>query len=154
MGNNMMVRRGTALQALLAKDLPKYLTADEVHRVVEQAQGPRNRLMLEVMWQTGVRVSELLALVPTSIDFHASVLRAPTLKRRKPIVRMIPLKPGLLGELARYVASQKVGDGQRLFGVHRSRVFQIVQAACLAAGIERGRSHPCNNRFAVKLSPS
>ncbi|MFC1678810.1 tyrosine-type recombinase/integrase [Elusimicrobiota bacterium] len=151
MGKNMIVRRGTALQSVLTKELPKYLSAEEVHSVVERARSARDRLLLEVLWQTGVRVSELLALTPASIDFHASVLRAPTLKRRRPMTRIIPLKPGLLGELARHIAGNKVGERERIFGITRGRVFQIVRAACGAAGIEKSRSHPHVFRHAFAI---
>jgi site-specific recombinase XerD len=142
MSKAIAVRHSTSLQAVLTKDLPKYLSADEVHRVLEQAKSPRDRLLLETLWQTGVRVSEALALTTASIDFNGAVLKAPTLKRRKPMVRPIPLKPGLLGELARHIAANKIGEGERVFAFGRTRAFQIVRAACLAAGIERARSHP------------
>ena len=136
------VRRTTSLQALMTKDLPKYLSADEVRRVIEQTKSPRDRLLMELLWQTGARISECLALTPSHIDFNGSVLKTPTLKRRKQMVRPIPLKPGLLGELARHVAAKKVGEHETLFGIRRTRAFQIIQRACLTAGIERSRSHP------------
>lgn len=148
----MTVRRGASLQSVLTRELPKYLAAGEVRVVIDRARTPRDRLLMEVLWQTGVRVSELLALTPASVDFHASVLRAPTLKRRKAMTRIIPLKAGLLGELARHIAARKVGEGERIFAITRGRVFQIVRAACEAAGIERSRSHPhvLRHAFAVQ----
>ena len=145
------VRRSTSLQSVLTKDLPKYLGADEVRRVIDQAKNPRDRLLIEVLWQTGLRISEALALTPASIDFNGSILRAPTLKRRKPMVRPIPLKAGLLGELARHIAARRIDEGAPIFGIRRTRAFQIIQRACLAAGIERSRSHPhvLRHAFAV-----
>lgn len=152
MSKSLTVRRTTALQALMTKNLPKYLSAEEVRRVVEQTKTPRDRLLLELLWQTGLRISEALKLTPESVDFNGGILKAPTLKRRKPMVRPIPLKPGLLGELARHVASRKIGEHDRLFAIGRTRSFQIVRAACLAAGIERGRSHPHVFRHAFAIT--
>ena len=56
---------------LVHADLPKYLTKDEVARLLAACARARDRLLLRVMWETGVRVSELLALTPASIDFAA-----------------------------------------------------------------------------------
>lgn len=152
MSKAIAIRRTTSLQALITKDLPKYLAADEVRRVIEQAKTPRDRLLMELLWQTGLRISEALKLTPGSIDFNGAVLKAPTLKRRKPMVRPIPLKPGLLGELARHVASRKIGEHERLFAIGRTRSFQIIRGACLAAGIERSRSHPHSLRHSFAIA--
>ena len=146
------VRRRTSLQTILTKDLPKYLAAEEVRRVIEQAKSPRDRLLMELLWQTGVRISECLALTPGHVDFNGSVLKAPTLKRRKPMMRPIPLKPGLLGELARHIASRKIGEEEPIFSIKRTRAFQIIQRACLAAGIERSRSHPHSLRHSFAIA--
>jgi len=94
---------GRALARLVDAQLPKYLTRDEVARLLAAATSNRDRLILRAMWETGVRVSELLALTPASIDFAAEALRVTTLKRRGH-VRAVPIRPALLGELARQIA--------------------------------------------------
>jgi integrase len=152
MKSTIAVRRTTSLQALIAKDLPKYLAADEVRRVIEQAANPRDRLLMNLLWQTGLRISEALMLTPNHIDFNGAVLKAPTLKRRKPMVRPIPLKSALLGELARHVAAHRIGEHDRLFAIRRTRSFQIIRRACLAAGIESSRSHPHSLRHSFAIA--
>ena len=94
---------GRVLARLVDAQLPKYLTRDEVARLLAAATSNRDRLILRAMWETGVRVSELLALTPASIDFAAEALRVTTLKRRGH-VRAVPIRPALLGELARQIA--------------------------------------------------
>jgi site-specific recombinase XerD len=155
--------RTSPLPALLGREVPKYFTPDEVQRILavvepNGTQTPekrrvafRNRLILNLLWQTGLRVSELLALTPQHVDFYAQVLAAPTLKRRKQHTRFIPLKAGLLGDLARYVAEEKVPGEERLFPVNRFRIYQIVKEACQKAGIDDDRAHPHTFRhsFAV-----
>lgn len=148
----MAVRHSTSLQSVLGRNLPKYLSAVEVHSVLDQARNPRDRLLLDLLWQTGLRISEALALTSANVDFNGGVLKAPTLKRRKPMVRPIPIKPGLLGELARHIASRKIGEHEPIIGIKRTRAFQIVQRACLAAGIERSRSHPHVLRHAFAIA--
>lgn len=129
------------LAAIASADLPKYLTRDEVARLLVAAGRARDRLMLRVMWETGVRVSELLALTADSIDWHAQVLRVRTLKRRDHL-RSIPLRPPLLGELARHIAGAGISGERRLFGVTRQRVHQIVSRAARAAGLAADHAHP------------
>ncbi len=69
--------------------------------IIESDDKPRNRLIMQLMYQTGARVLELLMLTPKDIDFDASVIRFPTLKRKKLHIRVVPTKAGLMGEIAR-----------------------------------------------------
>jgi integrase len=151
-----IVARPTAsLAAVAAAELPKYYTREQVRALVEACGSGRDRLMVETMWRTGVRVSELLSLSPASIDFAGEVLRAPTLKRRGRAggvhVRTIPLRPALLGLLARHVAEHGITPARRLFEVTRQRVHQVVAEACARAGLPADRAHPHTLRhsFAV-----
>jgi len=147
---NYLVPRGS-LQALLSKQLPKYLSSEEVRAVIDNARNPRDRLMVECLWQLGPRISELLSITPSHIDFLAGVIRLPTLKRRGRMVRVIPVKPNLLGELARHIASNKIQDNERLFQIKRVRAFQIIQKACQQAGIDQKRSHPHTIRHSFAI---
>lgn len=153
----MATRSTASLAAVAAAQLPKYYTRDEVRALIEACGSARDRLIVETMWQTGLRVSELLALSPASIDFAGEVLRAPTLKRRGRSaggarhVRTIPLRPSLLGLLARHVAEHGITPAVPLFGVTRQRVHQVVAAAAARAGLPADRAHPHTLRhsFAV-----
>jgi integrase len=80
--------------------LPKYLTRDQVALLLGACGRPRDRLILRVLWETGMRVSELTSLTSESIDFTGEALQVVTLKRRG-YVRAVPVRPALLGELAR-----------------------------------------------------
>ena len=61
------------------KKLPKVLTIDEVDRLLdiklENAFDYRNKAMLELMYATGLRVSELINLTPLNIDFDKKIVR-------------------------------------------------------------------------------
>ncbi len=46
----------------LSRRLPYYLTPDETHRLIDVAEGERDRLFLRLLWETGVRVSEAILL--------------------------------------------------------------------------------------------
>jgi site-specific recombinase XerD len=148
--SSLVLRGGRSITKVAAAELPKYFTRDEVARLLSATTSERDRLLGEVMWQTGVRVSELLALTAGAIDWEAQVLRVVTLKRRGH-VRTIPLRPDLLGKLARHVAEGGIGPDRRLFALTRQRVHQIVTAAARRAGLPADRAHPHTLRhsFAV-----
>lgn len=130
-----------SLALVASTDLPKYLTREEVVKLLGACGRPRDHLMLRVLWETGVRVSELLSLTPDSIDWNAQVLGVRTLKRRDH-VRTIPLRPSLLGDLARHIAGSGIAGDRRLFPVTRQRMHQIVARAARMAGLPEDRSHP------------
>jgi integrase/recombinase XerD len=61
--------------------LPKALTEDEVTRLIESVTGTepvdvRDRAMLEVLYGTGVRISELVGLSLVDVDLDGALLRA------------------------------------------------------------------------------
>lgn len=150
-----MVAAPRSITAVASAKLPKYLTRDQVHKLLDACTVARDRLMLQVMWQTGVRVSELLSLTPASIDWEGQVLRVRTLKRRDHM-RAIPLRSPLLGELARHIAAEGIAPEKRLFRVTRRRVHQIVAAAARRAGLPDESAHPHTMRHyaARRIMPS
>ena len=82
----------------------KYFNASERRRFVEAAglAPPRIRLFCLMLRWIGARISEVLALTPAAIDIDSGVASIETLKRRKRgIVRQVPLPPKLPRELNR-----------------------------------------------------
>ena len=63
--SNALVQRKMALSRV---NLPvRYLTEEEIRQLVEACKKERDRLLIMVLFQTGVRISEALALTPASI---------------------------------------------------------------------------------------
>ena len=60
----------------------KYIRQDEVHRLLAVLEG-RDRLLVEVLWNTGARISEVLELAPSSVDFNEGLVTIRTLKKKK-----------------------------------------------------------------------
>ena len=61
------------------KVLPRYLSVDDVDRLIAQPdvttpRGLRDRALIELLYATGMRVSELLSLRPADINLDASYL--------------------------------------------------------------------------------
>ena len=63
----------------LAKHLPVYLTVDEVDKLldieIKDAFSARNKSILEVMYSSGLRISELINLEFKNIDLNDSIIR-------------------------------------------------------------------------------
>jgi integrase/recombinase XerD len=64
----------------IGRSLPKSLTEDEVDALLraprtEEPLGHRDRAMLELLYATGLRVSELISLKQSQVNFNQGVLR-------------------------------------------------------------------------------
>ena len=64
----------------IGRSLPKTLTEDEVDALLqapntEEPLGHRDRAMLELLYATGLRVSELISLKQSQVNFNQGVLR-------------------------------------------------------------------------------
>ena len=86
------------------KKLPQILTNREVELLLAQpssadAKGIRDKAMLEVMYATGMRVSELLSLDISDVNLEMGSIRCTGGKR----TRMIPLYPAALRALITYL---------------------------------------------------
>jgi integrase len=121
----------------------KYLNAAERQRFFESVQRlqSRERLFCQVLAWSGARISEALALTAASIDIESGVVNIQTLKRRKRgIVRQVPLPPGVLDELDREFklrAAQHCPDraNERMWTWSRTTAWRRVKEIMAAAGI-------------------
>jgi integrase/recombinase XerC len=94
------------------KRLPKFLEMDQVKALLEAPDdstllGARDRAMLETLYSTGIRVSELVGLSVDDIDFlgEAVVVRG---KGRKE--RITPIGPTALSAIRRYLELRQRDD--------------------------------------------
>src|SRR5262245_22482906 len=79
----------------------KYLNREERARVLaalEKLDAERALFCLVLAW-TGARVSEVLSLTPQSFQFDTSVVSILTLKRRKFVMRGVPIPPNVMARL-------------------------------------------------------
>ncbi len=72
------------------KSLPKYLTIEEVDKLLnfplETPYDYRNKAMLEVMYATGLRVSELVHLEYSNVDIYNAIIRVKGKGKKERIV--------------------------------------------------------------------
>ena len=86
------------------KKLPQILTGREIELLLSQpvcvdAKGFRDKAMLEVMYATGMRVSELIDLDLSDVNLEQGVIKCTTSKK----TRVVPLYPAALRALTIYI---------------------------------------------------
>jgi integrase/recombinase XerC len=91
------------------KRLPKYLELDQILKLLQTPDdttllGSRDRAMLEVMFSTGVRVSELVDLRISDVDFMGESIRVRGKGRKE---RISPVSPSALSALRKYIEIRK-----------------------------------------------
>jgi len=95
---------------------PEGLSPEEVRAVIAAARSERDRLLLRVLWATGARISEVLALRP--IDVRRDSLIMPNRKNPGRTTKRVFLpgaELGLTGELLLWAKEQGLADGEPLF---------------------------------------
>jgi integrase/recombinase XerD len=132
--NNGMVQRKMALNKV---NLPvSYLTEGEIGQLVGACKKERDRLLITLLFQTGVRISEALALTPAAIrNFEGKPAMEIVGKGKK--LRMVALPVNLKEKLESYAYRAKIEPRMRFFEINRSRAWQVLNEAREAAGIEK-----------------
>lgn len=146
-----------------AQSIPRFLNEEEMERLlsapdVECLEGVRDRAMLELLYATGLRVSELVGLPVGSVDPMQGVLEC-TGKGNKH--RRIPVGRSALSWLSAYIpAREKLLDGREsktLFirtggrSLTRHYFWATLRAYALACGVNDVSPHVLRHSFATHL---
>ncbi len=146
------------------KKMPQILTGKEVELLLEQPacvdpKGYRDKAMLEVMYATGMRVTELISLNVEDVNLNLSVVKCHSGRKS----RVIPLYPAAQKALAVYMSDVRgtmISDisEEALFvnvgGTRMSRqgFWKILKYYQAKAGIEKEITpHTLRHSFAVHL---
>ena len=149
----------------LGRGLPKALNEGQVEALLEAPDtdtplGLRDRTMLELMYATGLRVSELVGLELTSINFNQGVVRVMGKGGKE---RLVPLGEEAADWLRRYLEGarpelMKGADAPQVFvtnrkaGMTRQAFWHAIRRYALKAGIDRDVSpHMLRHSFATHL---
>jgi integrase/recombinase XerD len=145
--------------------LPGVLSTEEVDRLLAARDGAtprdlRNRAMLELMYASGLRVSELVGLRLADVDFSLGIVRV-TGKGDKE--RLVPVGETAVTSLRAYLRdgrprlekgrpSEYLFLGQHGRGLTRQMFWQLIKRAALAAGITTAvMPHTLRHSFATHL---
>ena len=146
------------------KKLPQILSGKEVELLLAQpsctdAKGYRDKAMLELMYATGIRVTELIDLDVDHVNLELGIIKCVSAKK----TRSIPLYPAALKALSAYLREVRPGmiadpaetalfvnvSGGRM---SRQGFWKILKHYQAKAGIEKEITpHTLRHSFAVHL---
>jgi integrase/recombinase XerD len=150
----------------LPRRLPKSLSEKQVEALLDAPDtattlGLRDRAMLETLYATGLRVSELVGLKLGQVSFDAGVVRVLGKGSKE---RLVPLGEEAVAWLTRYLATARVelaGEGRsdavfitaRRGPLTRQAFWQLIKRYALKAGIAGAAlsPHTLRHAFATHL---
>lgn len=150
--------------AKVERKLPQVLTGKEVELFLEQPEctdlkGYRDRAMLELLYATGIRVSELIELNVSDLNLPGGVLRCFSKGR----ARIIPLYPTAVRALGEYVNNVRpqlvdaVGETALFVNMNGERMsrqgfWKLIKYYQEKAGIQKDITpHTLRHSFAAHL---
>jgi len=149
----------------LPRSLPKSLSEDDVVALLNapdlnEAIGLRDRAMLEILYASGLRVSELVGLKVTEVSLSEGVVRV-TGKGSK--TRLVPMGEVAVDWISRYlnegrpqILEKRLSDSmfvtQRGAAMTRQAFWYLIKRYALLAGINKHMSpHVLRHAFATHL---
>ena len=116
-----------------------YLTRSEIKQMVTAIHGrhgTRDELLILLLYQTGLRISEALSLTPRMIGTQEGKAVLFVIgKGRKP--RMVACPNPLAHRLKSYAYDRALAKDALFFGINRKRAWQIISETATAAGIQK-----------------
>ncbi|MGD2141780.1 MAG: site-specific tyrosine recombinase XerD [Burkholderiales bacterium] len=149
----------------LPRGLPGVLTEDDVQALImapdeRTARGVRDRAMLETLYASGLRVSELVSLTVQQLNQNAGVLRVLGKGAKE---RLVPVGEEALDWIRRYLAGARPAllgarSSDALFVTTRAQAmtrqafWNLIKRYAVAAGIRKKVSpHTLRHAFATHL---
>ncbi len=148
----------------LGTHLPIYLTEEEVNLLLDiEILTPfdaRNKAILELMYATGLRISEVISLEFKNIDAEEAIVRVMGKGSKE---RIVPIYQSALDCLTTYLEEyrplliKKTVNNYLFLNNHggmmtRQGVFKMIKAECLKKGIKKNISpHTLRHTFATHL---
>ncbi|HTK81230.1 MAG TPA: site-specific tyrosine recombinase XerD [Bacteroidota bacterium] len=149
----------------LSKELPDVLTQDEMEAILQQPNtaeklGMRDKAILETMYATGMRVSEIITLKQSNVHSAEGIVRVFGKGSKE---RLVPIGRSALDWISRYTTQVRTalskGRGQdtvflnaRGTPMSRMTVWNIVRANAKKSGIKKDvHPHTIRHSFATHL---
>jgi len=145
--------------------LPEVLTEDEIKRLISSVKidsefGQRNKAIIEVLYGTGIRVSELTELKMSNIFFNENIVKVTGKGNRE---RFVPLGKIASIEIKKYLnAREKLKIDSKFSDIlflnrygrqlTRSMIFKVINDSSKNAGIDKKISpHTLRHSYATHL---
>ena len=141
--------------------LPRFLSEEEIERLIATPdtatdEGVRDRALLELMYATGVRVSEAVGMRTTDVDVHAGLVACHGKGNKD---RRVPIGKSAIHWLQQYMSVRaKLGSEtkpqlflQRGRALTRQDAWAIIKKHAAKAGVPDISPHTLRHSFATHL---
>ncbi len=141
----------------LEKKLPTVLTKDEMSKLISAATNPKHRLLVELMYSSGLRVSEVVNMKIDDLDLNERMGKVIAGKGKKD--RHIILSEALCEHLEDYLV-ERDDNNPYVFNIRETHITvrqaqRVVKSLALKAGIKkRVFCHALRSSFATHLLES
>jgi len=107
-----LARRPAAaiVAAAAGSQLPSYVTRDQARAIINAAETTMHGLLLETLWQSGGRVTEVLRLRPADLVKEEGALKLANLKQRTrgQNHKLVYVSPELMSQLRQFATSARL----------------------------------------------
>ncbi len=137
----------------IAQKLPVYLTQEEVRKMLELAPTLKSKIMVEMLYSSGLRVSELLSLKINDLNFEDRIGKT---KGKGNKERIFILSERVIKHLDKYIKEYKITNflfpGQEEGQMQSRNVQKIISNLARKAGINKKVTpHKLRHSFATHL---
>jgi len=128
-------RKSRAMVAYGRRQPYIFCTLEEGHAIMAAGGTERDQLLIRSLWETGARVSEVIAL--RHCDIGEGYLLLPNLKQRAQATKQVVLNPNsdLCLKLLLYCQNNGVWGTARLFGFSKEWAERLFSLAATKAGV-------------------
>lgn len=127
---------------------PEFLKPEEIRLFINACKRDRDRLVLETMWQTGGRLTEVLSLTPEQIGDNSIILRNLKQRKDKVVYKKVIVSEDLCVYLKSYIKEQNILETTLIFSGNRDPnkqldslyVWRLITKIGAELGIRRWKS--------------
>jgi integrase len=113
----------------------KYLKKEEWLRLIESVDNYRDKLIVKLLYSTGMRVGELARLKVEDIDFQERFIHIPAENTKTNTARTVIVAKGVLSDISAYLKIARIKRG-RLFSLTVRRLQQLIKKYAKIANLE------------------
>jgi integrase/recombinase XerD len=147
------------------RDLQGYFKPEQMRNIYNSCESLRDKVLIRVLWKSGRRITEVLMLKVSDINFDDETIVWNIEKKKKPMKKLKPMDNFTIRLLNFYIKNEGLLSTDYVFKspyensrpITRQRAFQIVRKVCGKAGIynvgnKKPHPHHFRHSFAVDIS--